>query len=180
MLHVMTLGPDAASTGEAAAWAPEFRDFFEDEYERLGRAMFLLCGNADDAEDLTQEAFLRLYERWDRVRTMRSPDGYLYRTAMNLHRSRLRRLAAWARRRLEDEPGGGGQDPGVTLEVKDQIARALGALPAGQRAALVLVEWLGMTDEEAGRILGVAPVSVRVRISRARAGLRSQFGGDDG
>jgi DNA-directed RNA polymerase specialized sigma24 family protein len=43
-----------------------------------------------------------------------------------------------------------------------------------QRQALVLVEMVGMTAEEAGRVLGIEPVSVRVRISRARAALREQ------
>lgn len=178
MLDVMATDGTAESEGEGAARPPEFRDFFETEYERLGRALFLVTGNASEAEDLAQEAFVRVYERWDRIRVMESPTGYLFRTAMNLHRSRLRRLASWARRRLDERPEAGGQDPGEAVATRQEIAAALAALPAGQRAALVLVEWLGMTDEEAGRALGIAPVSVRVRISRARAFLRTNLGGD--
>ncbi len=54
--------------------------------------------------------------------------------------------------------------------------RALLALPAGQRAALVLVEWLGMTGEEAGRVLGLKAGSVRARLHRARTALREALG----
>jgi DNA-directed RNA polymerase specialized sigma24 family protein len=53
------------------------------------------------------------------------------------------------------------------------VDRALAALPDGQREAVVLVEWVGLSAEEAGRVLGIEPVSVRVRLSRARATLRT-------
>jgi RNA polymerase sigma-70 factor (ECF subfamily) len=54
-----------------------------------------------------------------------------------------------------------------------EIGRLLASLPDGQRKALILVEWLGMSTSEAGWVLGVEPVSVRVRISRAKASLRA-------
>jgi RNA polymerase sigma-70 factor (ECF subfamily) len=56
---------------------------------------------------------------------------------------------------------------------------ALALLPATQRAAVVLVDWAGMTAEEAGRVLGIQPVSVRGRLHRARAALRQQIGDAD-
>lgn len=180
MVDVMTAdGAPEAERGQAAR-PPEFRDFFEAEYERLGRALFLVTGSPSEAEDLAQEAFVRVYERWDRIRTMDSPTGYLFRTAMNLHRSRLRRMAAWARRRVDEPLDARARDPGDVVGTREEIAAALAALPSGQRTALVLVEWVGMSDEEAGAALGIAAVSVRVRISRARAFLRSRLGGDDG
>ena len=55
---------------------------------------------------------------------------------------------------------------------RDQIRRALATLPASQREAIVLVGWLGLTDAQAGRVLGVSAGAVRVRISRAKASLR--------
>jgi RNA polymerase sigma-70 factor, ECF subfamily len=154
----------------------EFSVFFESEHLQLGRALYLLTGDSGEAEDLAQEALVRVYERWDRVRTMDSPTGYLYRTALNLNRSRLRRLAVRARRltRVLPEP-----DPAKAVEQRDEVARALASLPDGQREALILVEWLGMETEEAGRVLRIEPVSVRVRLSRARAALRERFGGSD-
>jgi RNA polymerase sigma-70 factor, ECF subfamily len=62
---------------------------------------------------------------------------------------------------------------------RDAIARALAGLPRGQRAALILVEWLGLDDRTAGQALGIEPVSVRVRVSRAKAVLRRAMGDPD-
>jgi len=56
------------------------------------------------------------------------------------------------------------------------VRRALQELPVGQRAALILVDWLDMDTDEAGRILDLKPASVRVRLHRARAALRDALG----
>jgi hypothetical protein len=70
----------------------DFSVFFAERYQRLVRACLLLTGNAAEGEDLAQEAMARVLERWDRVSTMDDPEGYLYRTALNLHRNALKRL----------------------------------------------------------------------------------------
>ena len=54
-----------------------FESFFENEKDHLPRALYLITGSAGEAEDLTQEAFTRLYERWDSVSTMDDPAGYI-------------------------------------------------------------------------------------------------------
>src|SRR5438874_4757820 len=76
----------------------DFEEFFRAEHVRLLRALFLVTGSAHEAEDLMQEAFVKVWERWDRVKKMADPTGYLYRTAMNAFRSRVRRAATGARR----------------------------------------------------------------------------------
>lgn len=168
----------AVELGVAPEVRPEesFEEFFEGTYERLLRALFLVIGNRQEAEDATQEAFVRVYERWDSVRGRPNPAGYAYRVALNVYRSRLRRVGAAARRIwMEDQP-----DEIAAADDRDVIGRALATLPRGHREALVLVDWLGMTDEEAGRILGVAPVTVRVRLSRARPRMRAvMMGGQE-
>ncbi len=163
--------------------ARSFEGFFQDEYEGLARALYLVTGSRAEAEDVAQEAMVRVYERWDQVTTMRSPDGYLYRTALNLYRSKLRRTAVRLRRGTS---GAAYLDPIAAAEDRDELGRLLSALPDSQRVALVLVAWLGMTNEEAGEVLGIEPVSVRVRVSRAIAALRASRGhepdreGDEG
>jgi RNA polymerase sigma factor (sigma-70 family) len=114
---------------------------------------------------------VRVCERWDRVQGMESPVGYLYRTAFNLNRKRLRRLAVQARRLLFVR--GASESSTSAVEDRDEIDRLLARLSAGQRQALILVDWLGLSDEEAGRVLGIKPVSVRVRVSRAHTTLRA-------
>ena len=146
----------------------DFATFFDDAYETLLRAMYLLTGDRCEAEELAQDTLVKACERWDRVRMMENPIGYLYRTAVNAHRSRMRRVSLAARRALSIQRS----DPLSESDDRDQIRRALATLSATQREAVVLVEWLGMTDVEAGQALGISPVAIRVRLSRARTSLR--------
>jgi RNA polymerase sigma factor (sigma-70 family) len=152
-----------------------FGDFFAQHNERLVRACVLLTGSPNEGEDLAQEAMARVLERWDRVSEMDYPGGYLYRTALNVHRKALRRLAVAARRQVTRDPP---DDPDATDRRLD-LLRAIRSLPRAQREALVLVDWLGYSAEEAGRLLGVEAASVRGRLHRAREGLRQRYGGSD-
>src|SRR6478672_5092296 len=87
---------------------PEFEEFFRAEYPSLVRSLYLLTADLGEAEELAQEAMAKVFERWGRVRAMGSPGGYVYRTAVNLNRKRLRHLAVRARRLLavSREPAG--------------------------------------------------------------------------
>jgi RNA polymerase sigma factor (sigma-70 family) len=152
-----------------------FGDFFRLHRARLSKACLLLTGDPTDADDLSQEAMARVLERWDRVSRLEDPEGYLFRTAMNLHRNRLKRLGIAARRQPRAEAT---EDDGVTERVLD-LRSAIRALPIKQRQALVMVEWLGYTAEEAGRILHIDAASVRGRLHRARISLRQRYGGID-
>ena len=58
-----------------------FEDLFEAEHARLFRALLLVTHDSGEAEDLMQDAFVRVWERWDRVATVDDPVGYLFRTA---------------------------------------------------------------------------------------------------
>lgn len=158
--------------GETSA----FERFFLEMHDRLFQALYLLTGDRYEADDLAQEALLRAYERWDRVRTMDSPAGYVYRTALNLHRSRLRKLSVRARRAFAAVPS---EDPVSAVAASQDVRRALARLPRGQREALVLVGWLDLSAEEAGRVLGIEASSVRGRLHRGRLTLREQLGERD-
>src|SRR5512145_2173767 len=140
-----------------------FDEFFHAEHERLFQALYLLTGDRYEADDLAQEALLRAYERWDRVGAMDSPAGYVYRTALNRHRSRLRALLVRARRvfaaiRAVDLSSG--------VATSQDVRLALARLPRGQREALIVVEWLGLGSEDAGRVLAIDASSVRGRLHR--------------
>lgn len=156
---------------------PDYSEFFEHEHLRLGRAIYLLTGDPDEAEDLVQEALARTFERWDRVSRMAEPAGYVYRIASNLHRRR-RRLRGRSRP-LAEWTGPRGADPADAVEARIDLFAALATLSHGQREALVLVEMFGLDTEGAARALGIEAVSVRVRLHRARARLREVLGGTD-
>jgi RNA polymerase sigma-70 factor, ECF subfamily len=144
-----------------------FSAFFEREYERLCKATLLLTGDWVEAEDMTQEAMARAYERWDQIAAGPSPTGYVYRTVMNLNRNRLRRLARFtsAILRAAAEP--------VHDEIEDRsrrmlILETLQKLTSRQREAIVLLDWAGLDTQEAAAITGTRPGALRVRLHRAR------------
>ena len=163
----------AQDTGVAAH--DRFEDFFELEHERLLRALYLVTGNRSEAEDLTQEAFVRVLERWDSVRWMDDPTGYLYRTAMNTFHTRYRRGLTALRRLVLFAPRE--RDLFQDIEVQDDVRRALSALTPRQRAAVVLTDLVGYTSEEASELMGVKASTVRALATQARARLRSARGG---
>lgn len=162
----------AQDTGVAAH--DRFEDFFEFEHERLLRALYLVTGNRPEAEDLMQEAFVRVLERWDSVRWMDNPTGYLYRTAMNTFRTRYRRGLTALRRLVSLAPRE--RDLFQDVEVQDDVRRALSALTPRQRAAVVLTELLGYTSEEASEVMAIKASTVRALATQARARLRSAAG----
>lgn len=154
-----------------------FEAFFEDEKDRLLRALYLITGSAGEAEDLAQEAFTRLYERWASVSDMDDPAGYLHRTAMNLLRSQLRRAKVAVRRAAGLGPD---EDVFERVDDRDVATRALASLTPRQRAALVLTEGLGYSGEEAGRLLGIKASTVWALTHQARASLRGTVEATDG
>ena len=158
----------------------DFEEFYQTEFPGLVRSMFLLVPDVDEAQELAQEAMVRVYERWDRVSAMESPGGYLYRVATNLNRRRIRSLAVRTRGLLKLRAAL--HDVEIDADRRD-VADAILSLSVRLREAFMLVDWLGMSSEEASRILHIAPASVRSRVHRARRELRARLIGgekDDG
>lgn len=146
-----------------------FEDFFDAERARLFGALSVMTGDRHEAEEIMQDAFLRLWERWERVSAMDEPVGFLYRTAMNLYRKRLRRAAVALRKATNLLPT---DDALAAVEARDQATRLLRTLTPREREALVLTAYLGYSTEEAGRLLGIKANTVRVLTARARASLK--------
>ena len=166
--------------GQVVAEAPaarevDFESFFREEHPRVFRLAYLLSGDRAEAADVAQEAMARALERWDRVRAMASPGGYVVRTAVHLHHRRLRRLRLRSRE-VDSGVVPAEVDPASRAAARSDVMRALMSLPPGQRQALVLTEWLGLDSAEAGRVLGIGPSSVRARVHRARAAFKEALG----
>lgn len=149
--------------------AERFDEFFLGTNQALFRALWLVTRNRSEAEEVAQDAYLKVWERWDRVAKMDSPEGYLHRTAMNVWRSRARRATVSIRKVIHPASA---HDAFTELESRDAVVRAMAALTPRQRAAIVLTELLDMTSEEAAKALGVRPSTVRVLTARARTRLR--------
>lgn len=153
-----------------------FDEFVEDEHERLYKALYFVTGSREDAEDLSQDAFLALWERWDRIDQIQDPTAYLFRVAMNGFRARRRR-AAIALRRLV--PVRAERDAFVEAEMRADVRALLLGLSPRQRAALLLVDLLEYPSEQAARILRVRPSTVRNLASQGRRALRATEGARD-
>src|SRR5437667_10726858 len=109
-----------------AVTEPEsFEGFYEEQRDRLFGALCLITGDRHEAEELAQDAFLAVWERWDRVAAMESPPGYLYRTAMNGFRKRRRRAAIALRRVVRSEAE---RDVFAEADARQVVARALAGL----------------------------------------------------
>jgi RNA polymerase sigma-70 factor (ECF subfamily) len=160
---------EGRGTAERAS-APTFEDFFFEQHDRLYRALFFVTGDASDAEDLAQDAFLRLWERWDDVGGIDDPVAYLFTVAMNGFRMRLRRAKVAARHVVQPTPPA---DAFHEIELREDLRQLIAALPTRQRAALVLTEIFGYDAAKAGEILGARPSTVRSLAHRGRAALKA-------
>jgi RNA polymerase sigma-70 factor, ECF subfamily len=150
-----------------------FEEFFESEHQTLFAALLLITRHRQEAEEIMQDSFLKLWERWDHVRDLENPTGYLYRTAMNGYRSRSRRASVAVRKTISLLPH---EDAIARVEARESIIRGLAALTPRQRAAVVLTDLLEFTSEEAARLLGVRSSTIRVLARRGRAQLRLSIG----
>lgn len=147
-----------------------FEEFFDAERDRLFRVLCFITGNRHEAEEIAQDAFLALWERWDRLEDVSDLPGYLHRSAINCFRKRYRRSRVMLRGLA------GGRSTTEVFEAVDArvaVTRALRNLAPRQRAAIVLTELLGFTAEEAGRELGIQASTVRALAFQARSALRA-------
>jgi RNA polymerase sigma-70 factor (ECF subfamily) len=147
-----------------------FDAFYEEHFHRIHTALFLVTGNRHEAEEIAQESFLRLFERWSRVASVEDPVGYVYRTAMNVFRNRYRRASLALRRALSIAPES--TDELGRIDTRDELVRLLRELTPQQRAAVLLTAILDYSADEAGKVLGLRPSSVRSLASRGRDAMK--------
>jgi RNA polymerase sigma-70 factor (ECF subfamily) len=153
-----------------------FDTFFEEEHERLFKALFFVTGQRQDAEELMQDAFLRLWERWDEVERIEGVTAYLFRVALNGVRMRRRRAVIALRKTV---PVREERDVFAEAEMRADVRKLLLGLTPRQRAALLLVDLLGYPSEQAARILGVRASTVRALATQGRRALRAAGGARD-
>jgi RNA polymerase sigma-70 factor (ECF subfamily) len=142
-----------------------------DHLDRLYRAAWALCGSREDAEDLVQDTYTKILAR---PRFLRGEEDlwYLMRTLKNVFLSQRRTLA----RRSPPVPLDEEVDPveAPQSDRPDEIAQnrevyaAIGALPDGLREALVAIDVVGLSYEEASKALGVRQGTITSRLFRAR------------
>lgn len=143
----------------------EFEAWYLRVHPRLVAAMLLATGRADDAAEVADETCVRAYERWSRVSTMASPDGWAFRVAYNLVRRRGRRRALEAAilRRTQPAP----PIPPPAGEAWDAVAD----LPDRQRQVIVLRFVADLPEAQIAQILGISRGTVSSTLADAKARL---------
>jgi RNA polymerase sigma-70 factor (sigma-E family) len=164
----------------AEQWPAGDRDeaiaaLFRAEYRRLVNTAFAFVADWDLAEQLTQEAYLRLWRRWRWLRDPQAAPGYLRQTVLNLARNTIRR-SVLERIAVERRPSGQAHDPAADPAGDIALRQAVATLPHRKRACIVLRYLVGMSESETAALLGVSVGTVKSQTHKALRLLRDQLG----
>jgi RNA polymerase sigma-70 factor (ECF subfamily) len=168
--------------GDEAAW----RELVGRHTRRVFGVAYKFTGRVDEAEDLTQEIFVKVYQSLDRFRESEGAFGTWLTTVARNHAIDHYRSRREERARRAEDPivletmAGSGESPLRRLERKERVQlvhRGLRALPPDLREALVLCDLEGLAYEEIARLLRVPLGTVKSRINRGRLELARRLAG---
>lgn len=162
---------DAGSDEEPGGFEAFFRAYFA----AVARSSALVVHDFSEGEEIAQESFARLLLRWDRMQSADHARNFVFKVAINLSRSHLRKTKRISRDEpgiVEDVPAGRESN---RAEDRMMIEEALESLSPRQRAALVLVDYAGYDAATVAKMLKTRPSTVRVHLARARAALGTRL-----
>lgn len=158
-----------------------FATFVERRSAELLRVGWYLTSDPEGARDLVQEALVRVYQRWGRLR-QGEEIGYVRRTMVNLQRDaarRRRRAATLPWHRASGLAGSRWEpDPATTVAERGALVDALQELPPRQRAVIVLRHMCDLSERQVAAELGISVGTVKSAASRGAARLREQLDPD--
>lgn len=148
----------------------EFTEFVRAASPSLGRTAWLLTGNGDLASELVQDALVKTYLAWPRVRAGGGL-AYARRVLVNINIDRVRRSHSFPSDQLD---AGSTRGPEDGVGDRDQVVRLLAELPAQQRRVVVLRYYYDLPEAEVADILGISVGAVKSSASRGLAALRGR------
>lgn len=156
--------------------AAEFERFVVASSPRLVRAARLMLRDRREAEDLTQEALIRVYLKWGRLRSLDAAESYAYRTLVRLI-GRHARKGATTREALTGDAlmNQISHDANIEANLRDLLRRELAQLPPGQRTAVVLRHYLDLSVEQTAATMDCDAGTVKSQTSKGLAKLRIQI-----
>jgi RNA polymerase sigma-70 factor (sigma-E family) len=164
--------PAVPSDREAAV-----RALYETHHVDLVRFATFILGDVHAAEDVTQEAFTRIYDAWDRLDDHGRAVAYLRATIVNLSRGRHRRRMVAERKQPPHLVAvQSAEDDAMGRVGRSAVLDAVSALPSRQRACVVMRHWLRMTEGEIAATLDVSIGSVRTHNKRGLETLQRKLG----
>jgi RNA polymerase sigma-70 factor (sigma-E family) len=149
----------------------EFAAFVDSASRYLTRTAFLLCGDEETASDLVQEALVRTYAVWWRVRPA-DARAYARRVLVNLNIDRYRRPSAMPVATIEERAV---EHAEGRVDDRDELRRMLASLAPQQRRVIVLRYFDDLSEAEVAQCLGISVGSVKASCSRGLAALRGAF-----
>lgn len=168
--------------------AQQFEGFLRNYQNMVFSTAMRLLANQAEAEDITQEVFLRAYERFADLRDSPTAGGWLKTVATNLSLNHLSRYRArwsffselFSGKEADEEmelpfPAEADPEPLLASDRHELLEQALAKLPAGQRVPIVLYHLEGMRYEEIAQKLGVSLGKVKTDIFRGREALRRRL-----
>jgi RNA polymerase sigma-70 factor (ECF subfamily) len=154
----------------------DFAEFYRTSRDECLRAVLVIVGDQDSAQEIVAEAFARACASWRTVSGHPAPAAWVVRTALNVNVSR------WRRHRREvpvPDPGVLADRPvaaaGIQDPVDPRIMAALARLPARQRQVIALRLILDLDTSGTARVLGIRPNTVMAHMARALATLRADL-----
>ncbi len=157
--------------GRAGALSSTFDQFCLENHATVSRGLSWTLGSRDLGEEAADEAFARAYERWGKVSQMDNPSGWVYRVGLNWGKRRQwrkgREIELLSRTLPKTHYEDHFSDP--------DLAEAVAALPLKLRSVVVLRMILDRSEAETATALGVAPGTVKSRLSRGLGALRKQL-----
>ena len=174
----MTVRAHERGSGDKVAGGDSLARLYQAHSRSAYRLAYLLTGEHELAEDLVQDAFVRVIGRFAQLRSPEAFDAYLRRTVVNLsygvfRRRRVERAHLARERGLLDRAT---VSP-PAIEEADALWSQLQRLASRQRAALVLRYYEDLSEEQTADVLGCSVRTVKSLVSRGLAGMRSQSGG---
>lgn len=152
--------------------AKDFIDFVDERAGSLLKFAWLLTGSQQDAEDLSQEALLRVYSQWRRVKSAANSAAYANRILVNCHIDRMRkgRLLTCE---ISDDLLSGDTDVAELVIDRDSVRGMLDSLPSRQRTIVVLRYFEQMSTREISLALEIGESTVRSALARSLATLKA-------
>lgn len=158
----------------------ECERFIREHERQILNYLWRMTGDEESAYDLTQEVFVRAWQRFDTIRHYEQPRGWLFRVATNLALSHLRRRTIALASAAPTGWDPAASDPAGRQAESDQVRRVLLQLPPKGRAALVLREVYGLSCAEVARTLAMSGPAVRMALHRAREQFRDLYLREEG
>lgn len=162
------LSTDACTADEAIT------ALYTTEYASLVRLATLLIGDLGTAEEVVQDCFVALHQRWGRLQLQGTGAAYLRRSVVNRCRSvqRHRRVVDRFLRRAQSESVPSAESAVINVDQYADMLAAVRALPGRQREALVLRYYLDLSEAETAQLMGISHGAVKSHTARALAALR--------